>query len=321
MDSQYDDMSDIATTYLEYSPLVNSTPEDQEARSPRTPVWGASAILTPFDLDRYFPRSSHPPQMKAAAPPPPDLPLPWVWQCHLCRHRYPLGVTRRCLYDGHYYCSGETNVKNLKKKKKGQACSSEFDYEGWDEYGEWKRKALQMTANTRVPSKCETCDFPSMCRTAVEQYPVKKERKSVTSPPSLFTPNLELPKKSNIQIDFQLPSAQELLALEEGEKDDLLRAAGSSCAKADKSVDFEKILAEARRQEEEMRKNKQKQSKMTDFLKVKTSSKKDKTTEKRSAAASLTLNLEHDRQRKSSASDFVMPSLDFWGKSSKAKGP
>lgn len=314
-------MSDIATTYLEYSPLVDSTTNDQEPRSPRTPVWGASALRTPFDFEKYFPRSPLPPQLKTTVPPPPDLPLPWVWQCHLCRNRYPLGVTRRCLYDGHYYCSGETNVKNLKKKKKGHACSSEFDYEGWDEYGEWKRKALQRITNARAPQKCENCDFPSMCRTPVDQYPVKKERKSVSSPPPFFIRDQELPKKSTIRIDFQLPSAQELLALEDGEKEDLLRAAGSSCAKADKSVDFEKILSEARRQEEEARKNKQKQSKVTDFLKVKTGSKKDKTGEKRSATSSLTLNLEQDRARKSSSSEFLMPSLDFWGKGSKAKSP
>jgi hypothetical protein len=316
MASLHDDMSDIATTYLEYSPLMNLTANDDEARSPRTPTWGHSAILTPFDFEKYFPRSPLPPQMKATVPSPPDLPLPWVWQCHLCRNRYPLGVTRRCLYDGHYYCSGETNVKNLKKKKKGQACSSEFDYEGWDDYGEWKRKALRMIDNTKVPKRCEKCDFPSMCRTPVDQYPVKRERKSS----SLFISEQKSPKKSTIQIDFQLPSAQELLALEEGEKEDLLRAAGSSCAKADKSVDFEKILSEARRQEAEAKKIKQRQSKVTDFLKVKTGTKKEKVGDKHSAAASLTLNLEQDRARKGSASEFVVPSIDFWGKSNKNKG-
>lgn len=312
-----DDMSDIATTYLEYSSLVNPGTNDDN-RSPRTPTWGSTVVLTPFDFEKYFPRSPMPPQMKTTIPSPPENPLPWIWQCHLCRNRYPLGVTRRCLYDGHYYCSGETNVKNLKKKRKGQACSSEFDYEGWDTYGEWKREALHMIDNTRVLKRCDECDFPSMCRTPTEQYPVKKEKKS---PPPLFLPNQELPQNLNTQKDFQLPSAQELLSLEEGAKEDLLRAAGSSCAKADRTVDFEKILNEARRQEEQAKRDKQKQSKMTDFLKVKSGSKKDKTGDKRSAVGSLTLNLEQDRARKSGGSDFVVPTLDFWGKGAKIKSP
>ncbi|KAF2456941.1 hypothetical protein BDY21DRAFT_269818, partial [Lineolata rhizophorae] len=36
--------------------------------------------------------------------PPPQAPLPWLWQCHLCQRMYPLGTTRRCLEDGHYFC-------------------------------------------------------------------------------------------------------------------------------------------------------------------------------------------------------------------------
>lgn len=275
-------MSDIATTYLEYSPLVNPS-GDEEPRSPRTPTWEPSGAITPFNFERYFPRSPLPPQMtKSTIPKPPDLPMPWVWQCHLCRNRYPLGVTRRCLYDGHYYCSGETNVKNLKKKKKGQACSSEFDYEGWDEYGEWKRQALHTIDNTKVLKRCEKCDFPSMCRTPPEQYPVKKNKKPL--PPFVLREE-KLPKKSNIQIDFQLPSAQELLALEEGEKEDLLRAAGSSCAKADRAVDFEKILKEAFRQEEQA---KARQSKLTNFLKSKSNFKKESgRTKQRGVAVTL----------------------------------
>lgn len=300
-------MSDIATTYLEYSPLVNPS-GDEEPRSPRTPTWEPSGAITPFNFEKYFPRSPLPPQMtKSTVPKPPDNPMPWVWQCHLCRNRYPLGVTRRCLYDGHYYCSGETNVKNLKKKRKGQACSSEFDYEGWDDYGEWKRQALHTIDNTKVLKRCEKCDFPSMCRTPYEQYPVKKDKKSL--PPFVLRQE-KLPKKSNIQIDFQLPSAQELLALEEGEKEDLLRAAGSSCAKADRTVDFEKILKEAIRQEEQAKQERQRQSKMTDFLKSKSSFKK-KVGDKRllSASANLTLN---QQDRAARGGDFVMPSLDIW---------
>lgn len=305
MAPQEDDMSDITTTILEYAPYVRFS-ETEDIRSPRTPTWAPSVAVTPFDFEKYFPRSPLPPQMnKATIPPPPDTPLPWIWQCHLCRNRYALGVTRRCLYDGHYYCSGETNVKNLKKKKKGQAYSSEFDYEGWDDYGEWKRKALATMNQGKVLKRCEKCDFPSMCRTPRDQYPIQKEKKS--PPPVIPTAQ---PKKSNLQLDFLLPSAEELVALEEGEKEELLRQAGSSCARADKHVDFEKILREAIRQEEEAKK--QKQSKLTDLWKGKGSAKKEK-------GNGLTLNLEQDKGRKTSSGtqEFVMPSLDLWMKGSK----
>src|SRR5689334_22698027 len=36
---------------------------------------------------------------------PPIDPVAWVWFCHLCGRRYEIGVTRRCLEDGHYFCS------------------------------------------------------------------------------------------------------------------------------------------------------------------------------------------------------------------------
>ncbi|KAF1356428.1 hypothetical protein BDV97DRAFT_266813, partial [Delphinella strobiligena] len=37
-------------------------------------------------------------------PPPRANPLKWIWQCHICNRQYRLGVTRRCLDDGHYFC-------------------------------------------------------------------------------------------------------------------------------------------------------------------------------------------------------------------------
>ena len=38
-------------------------------------------------------------------PPPPSNPYPWLWKCHLCNSIYRLGVTRRCLEDGHFFCA------------------------------------------------------------------------------------------------------------------------------------------------------------------------------------------------------------------------
>jgi hypothetical protein len=77
-----------------------------------------------------------------------------------------LGATRRCLLDGHFYCSGEIDRPNLKKKKKGQSCSSEFDYIGWKATEQWKREMRKSDwfLIAREPEGCENCEFPSQCR-------------------------------------------------------------------------------------------------------------------------------------------------------------
>ncbi|EME42169.1 hypothetical protein DOTSEDRAFT_36094 [Dothistroma septosporum NZE10] len=77
--------------------------------------------------------------------PPPPEPLHWLWQCHRCNRVYHLGVTRRCLDDGHFFCAGTTVVKRSKKdgyKKtiRHRACASEFDYQGWKAWGNWRRQ-------------------------------------------------------------------------------------------------------------------------------------------------------------------------------------
>jgi len=140
-------------------------------------------------------------------PPTPDQPLAWIWICHLCHSRYPLGVTRRCLVDGHYYCSGEANQPNLRKKKKRQSCSSEFDYVAWREWGDWKRKALKLLKNPRRAAGCETCVFPSQCR-----YPAEKEDVGLQNPAKTrsgtttgrITPKIEVDtreSKTNVDTD------------------------------------------------------------------------------------------------------------------------
>jgi hypothetical protein len=144
--------------------------EDEDARSPRTPTYVPSPTafftIPPFDPSRVFAPLS--PTKSIEQTPPPPKPLVWVWQCHLCRSRYPLGATRRCLLDGHFYCSGETDRLNLKKKKKGQSCSSEFDYTGWKSMEQWKRKLRKSGGFViaRQPEGCENCEFPSQCRYA-----------------------------------------------------------------------------------------------------------------------------------------------------------
>ena len=152
---------------------IDNTEDDDDLRSPRTPIYQPtspfSSSLSPFDPAKLFSSLSAPLSPRGAAPtnkalPPPSDPLAWVWQCHLCRSRWALGVTRRCLVDGHLYCSGETSQPNLKKKKKGQSCSSEFDYVGWKDWSAWKRDALKTMSNPRTPRGCEKCEFPSQCR-------------------------------------------------------------------------------------------------------------------------------------------------------------
>lgn len=119
----------------------------------------------------------------------PSSPLSWIWQCHKCHRSYQLGVTRRCLDDGHHFCSGTTTVKsyrkgNLPKRKRHKACASEFDYQGWKAWGRWKRaggrnklqypkvelatspsgKYAQVKSAKSKKDCWNTCDYPSECR-------------------------------------------------------------------------------------------------------------------------------------------------------------
>ena len=154
-------------------------------RSPRSPTYmpdpSALNFLPPFDPTRALGSFEQPfstnqdttmtnSHLKTKLPPPPEEPLTWVWICHLCHSRYPLGVTRRCLVDGHYYCSGEAAQPNLRKRKKRQSCSSEFDYVTWRAWGAWKRKARKILKSPRSLKGCENCVFPSQCR-----YPPEPE--------------------------------------------------------------------------------------------------------------------------------------------------
>jgi hypothetical protein len=115
-----------------------------------------------------------------------------------------LGITRRCLEDGHFFCAGLSPTinwrksTNPRKKKGGRACGSEFDYAGWKGWGRWKRSgqtslvlpenpesvAASLLATPSVSSSpssnasgrekgvkvktkkdCwKTCDYPSECR-------------------------------------------------------------------------------------------------------------------------------------------------------------
>ena len=89
--------------------------------------------------------------------------MPWIWTCHKCHTRYPLGATRRCLQDGHYFCGGTTVDPISGKVKKHRACVSEFDYTGWEDFGKWKG-ATNGRSIKHVANHCQDeCDFPSCC--------------------------------------------------------------------------------------------------------------------------------------------------------------
>ncbi|KAL2429112.1 hypothetical protein ABEF95_013289 [Exophiala dermatitidis] len=145
-------------------------------RSPRTPTYipesASTATLMPFDHAEFLDKVTSKPTNRLVAPPPPGLPSAWIWTCHLCHSRYPLGVTRRCLVDGHYYCSGETDKPSLRKRKKPKSCTSEFDYHSWKQWGDWRRKVLQSMDNPRILRGCDFCDYPSQCRSVSDASPV-----------------------------------------------------------------------------------------------------------------------------------------------------
>lgn len=95
-------------------------------------------------------------------------------------------MTRRCLDDGHYLCSGQPQTSALtrrgqvksrksRKSRRGQSCASEFDYAGWQAYGDWRRREIALRqplsfksegrSNVGMHKNCSNdCNYPSECR-------------------------------------------------------------------------------------------------------------------------------------------------------------
>ncbi|KAK7533181.1 uncharacterized protein J3D65DRAFT_72945 [Phyllosticta citribraziliensis] len=115
--------------------------------SPRMPI---TPPATPPKAQHMRPSNKR--ALSSPTTPPPSAPLNWLWQCHVCYRAYPLGATRRCLDDGHYFCSGTTAVTKRKGKashrraKRHRACASEFDYSNWKAWGEWRRSEDDLLA-------------------------------------------------------------------------------------------------------------------------------------------------------------------------------
>ncbi len=119
-------------------------------------------------------------------PPPPPQPRPWVWQCHGCLTIWRLSSTRRCLVCSHEYCTSASRLAaggrsgGRKRRRRngpgsgGTYCRAEFDYQGWEEWGAWRRKVLGLEARTAQPQRDRAflhrahdcwldCDYPSQC--------------------------------------------------------------------------------------------------------------------------------------------------------------
>jgi hypothetical protein len=143
--------------------------------SPRTPLTPKLPLPYPTQNPVQSTRVYAPAAVEA-----PPSPLSWVWTCHQCHRSYHLDVTRRCLEDGHHFCSGTTTVKAWRKSvsprrvRKHRACASEFDYSGWKTWGRWRRGGSKVVQGRRLDHQqasaqskkdCwNNCDYPSECR-------------------------------------------------------------------------------------------------------------------------------------------------------------
>lgn len=156
------------------------------------PISPQMPVTPPLTPTKSFSSLARKENISASGPPPPKDPLAWLWQCHLCHRTYRLGVTRRCLDDGHRFCSGVTVLArkgSQTKVKRHKACASEFDYQGWTTWGDWRRTLQEIdeletaavkacvsplfgrekteVSPTTAPLKknCErNCNYPSECR-------------------------------------------------------------------------------------------------------------------------------------------------------------
>ncbi|KAH0536919.1 hypothetical protein FGG08_006257 [Glutinoglossum americanum] len=89
----------------------------------------------------------------------------WIWTCHRCNATYPLGVTRRCLNDGHYFCQRIPKIGRSGRVRHYKSCRNEFDFTGWSLRAEWRRDRYPDNCADREQRDCSNfCDYPSHCR-------------------------------------------------------------------------------------------------------------------------------------------------------------
>src|SRR5215469_14057197 len=128
--------------------------------------------LSPIQPPKPQQKHTTPHHHLSASTPPPPTPLRWLWQCHVCRQKYPLGATRRCLEDGHLFCAGVTiarkrgsgseNVRAVVKRH--VPCASEFDYQGWLGWGHWRAEQSERCEKGGKRDCWRCCNYPSNCR-------------------------------------------------------------------------------------------------------------------------------------------------------------
>ncbi|KAK8077049.1 hypothetical protein PG996_003219 [Apiospora saccharicola] len=165
---------------------------------PKIGAFGLSQITTPEPLSpeskrilRHTLPSSPVAPATPKCPPPPREPYPFLWQCCSCYTTYRFSTTRRCLLCSHNYCtrelafgssnsSGNGNGKK-RRRRSNKYCRSEFDYEGWEAWGAWRRRhvlKVESTQESDAESELEEreskfvkkthdcfvhCDYPSQC--------------------------------------------------------------------------------------------------------------------------------------------------------------
>ncbi|KAI1471938.1 uncharacterized protein F4812DRAFT_199782 [Daldinia caldariorum] len=150
-----------STTPTPSAPTSSPSPDTRTTPNPLTPP-------ARLHLRHILPST---PDGVPTPPPPPRQPFPWLWQCHSCDTVYRLGCTRRCLVCSHDYCLSATPPKTSrgKKRRRSAMCVSEFDYNGWAEWGAWRRKVLGMEKHheqdfLKETHNCMTdCNYPSEC--------------------------------------------------------------------------------------------------------------------------------------------------------------
>lgn len=111
--------------------------------------------------------------------------------------------------------------KRTGKTKKHKACASEFDYLGWEDHGNWKRKSVGRRASMdKLMDKptfkhCENqCDFPSACHWKARHTPRKEANFDFLneSPQVSPAPEKQLtishPKKKGIYLNRLVKAAE-----------------------------------------------------------------------------------------------------------------
>lgn len=170
--------------------------------SPRLPI---TPPATPPKA--HHPRPSNKRALSSPVTPPPSAPLNWLWQCHVCYRAYPLGATRRCLDDGHLFCSGTTAVTKRKGKasrrtKRHRACASEFDYASWKTWGEWRRTENALVQLHRMDSNNDATDDDD-AMSVDSGYVSNGDRASL---PSQNLKEMTLPRKKDCWNHCDYPS-------------------------------------------------------------------------------------------------------------------